>query len=298
MKSALRLLFNVFWVLLVGISAAISNFFLGIACCLTVIGIPFGLQYFKFIRLVFAPAGKMVVTRFMKHPVMNVVWLLLGGLATSILYLCLGIVLTLTIIGWPLAAQLFKIARFNFAPFGCVILSDGEYTPDRNTEYDYDLLTRRIAGNPDLVIGKNDDGSSKTVAEYIKERSSLLGIVITKQQKAVQTKTRILIFALTAFVFSCMFILDKIIGYDGVGQSLLTFGICMILTFAFSTVLSACMSGTCPEVRHFYDTEMKFLMAYYPKGSPEKSHSGIGVALNRYIDTTAYFAARDSLQTK
>jgi len=61
MKKALGIIFNVFWILSVGISSVIVNATTGIACCITLIGIPFGLQHFKFIPLAFAPAGKVLV---------------------------------------------------------------------------------------------------------------------------------------------------------------------------------------------------------------------------------------------
>ena len=112
MKKFGRFLFNFFWVIIVGLESAISNAILGALCCVTIIGIPLGKQYFKFIKLAFAPAGKVVVTKYSRHPVLNTLWLIFGGLEMMIIYWLLGVVLSITIIGFPLAKQLFKISIY------------------------------------------------------------------------------------------------------------------------------------------------------------------------------------------
>ena len=107
-------IFNFFWIILVGIWSAISSVSLGIVYCISVIGIPLGLQHFKFVRLVFAPAGKRVILRYGKHPIINTLWLLLGGgLVTYCIYWLLGILCCLTVVGIPLGRQLFKYSIFS-----------------------------------------------------------------------------------------------------------------------------------------------------------------------------------------
>ena len=49
---------NILWILLVGLWLSISHVLNGIACCLTIIGIPFGIAHFKLARISFAPLGK------------------------------------------------------------------------------------------------------------------------------------------------------------------------------------------------------------------------------------------------
>ncbi len=51
------LVLNVIWVLFCGIELAVSSAMMGIACCATIIGIPFGLQHFKFAMLALTPFG-------------------------------------------------------------------------------------------------------------------------------------------------------------------------------------------------------------------------------------------------
>lgn len=55
-------LVNFLWCILAGLWLAICHVLAGIACCLTVIGIPFGLAHFKLAQVSFAPLGKMIVS--------------------------------------------------------------------------------------------------------------------------------------------------------------------------------------------------------------------------------------------
>ncbi len=98
-KKFLKFLFNFFWVSIVVLTSAISSALTRVACVVTIIGIPFGLRHFEFIPLVFAPAGKVVILHYGSHPFMNTIWLLFGGLVTSILYIALSLVCVFTVIG-------------------------------------------------------------------------------------------------------------------------------------------------------------------------------------------------------
>lgn len=51
---------NLLWFLLFGWALALESFLMGLVFCLTIIGIPFGLQCFKIARLAFAPFGSSV----------------------------------------------------------------------------------------------------------------------------------------------------------------------------------------------------------------------------------------------
>lgn len=48
----------------------------------------------------------------------NLVWLILGGLLTAILYWIAGLLMCLTIVGIPFGVQLFKIGLLALWPFG------------------------------------------------------------------------------------------------------------------------------------------------------------------------------------
>ena len=52
---------NVIWFILAGLWLAIGQIVTGIALCITIIGIPFGIASFKLAGLALAPFGKMIV---------------------------------------------------------------------------------------------------------------------------------------------------------------------------------------------------------------------------------------------
>lgn len=56
----------------------------------------------------------------------NILWLLLGGLVTAIMYWLAGLLTCCTIIGIPFGVQLFKIGLFAFWPFGHQLENNAE----------------------------------------------------------------------------------------------------------------------------------------------------------------------------
>ena len=93
----------------------------GLLLCITIIGIPFGKQCFKFARLSLAPFGKKVLLDFSRHPIMNVIWLLLAGWEMFLGYLFAGLFCCITIIGIPAGIQAFKFSILAIAPFGAKV---------------------------------------------------------------------------------------------------------------------------------------------------------------------------------
>ena len=57
-NSCLSLLFNIIWIVSAGLCIAITHITFGLLFCLTIVGIPFGVQHFKLVRLCFAPFGQ------------------------------------------------------------------------------------------------------------------------------------------------------------------------------------------------------------------------------------------------
>ncbi len=53
----MSLIANIIWMLATGIPMAIAHFMTGCALCITLIGIPFGLQQFKLAKLALMPFG-------------------------------------------------------------------------------------------------------------------------------------------------------------------------------------------------------------------------------------------------
>ena len=55
----------------------------------------------------------------------NILWILLGGLETAILWFLIGCILCITIIGIPFGTQCFKMAGLTLAPFGKTVINNG-----------------------------------------------------------------------------------------------------------------------------------------------------------------------------
>ena len=55
----------------------------------------------------------------------NILWILLGGMETAILWFLIGCILCITIIGIPFGTQCFKMAGLTLAPFGKTVINNG-----------------------------------------------------------------------------------------------------------------------------------------------------------------------------
>lgn len=119
----MKLIGNIIWFLFGGLETAIVLFLYGLLCCVTIIGIPVGLQLFKMAKLMLAPFGKVVSGNFGAHPILNVIWFLFGGLWSAISFFFLGLGYCITIIGIPFGLQWFKMAKLILFPFGAKIES-------------------------------------------------------------------------------------------------------------------------------------------------------------------------------
>ena len=118
----MNLLGNIIWLIFGGFLAALGYFFGGLVLCITIIGIPWGLQCFKIAGLVLSPFGKKVVSDSSDTGCLsllfNLIWILSGGIYTAIIHLVMGLLLSITIVGIPWAKQHFKLVEISFMPFG------------------------------------------------------------------------------------------------------------------------------------------------------------------------------------
>lgn len=118
---------NLLWLLLGGIIIAFEYLLAGILLCITIIGIPFGLQCFKLASLALWPFGSVVIDSRSSSgcisTLFNIIWIFTGGICICLTHLVFGILLTLTLIGIPFARQHFKMAGLALAPFGKEIVS-------------------------------------------------------------------------------------------------------------------------------------------------------------------------------
>src|SRR4029453_9473611 len=113
---------NILWVVFSGVWLFISYVVAGIVQCLTIIGIPFGVQSFKLASFALWPFGRVVVTRAERSEALgcvgNVLWFVLAGFWLALEHAILGVLLCITIIGIPLGLGNFKLIPLALAPFG------------------------------------------------------------------------------------------------------------------------------------------------------------------------------------
>ena len=112
---------NVIWILLGGIFTSLYWFFAGVLLSITIIGIPFGKQCFKAAKLTFAPFGKNVVVHLEKHPIANMVWMILAGWELAVGYFFASLLCCVTIVGIPFGLQGFKLMTLALCPFGAEV---------------------------------------------------------------------------------------------------------------------------------------------------------------------------------
>jgi uncharacterized membrane protein YccF (DUF307 family) len=113
---------NILWLVFAGVWLALGYFIGGVVLCITIIGIPFGIQAFKLGVLALWPFGREVVPTQegsgCLHVGFNIVWVLLFGWEIFLISMVSGLVLCITIIGIPFGIQAFKLGVLALWPFG------------------------------------------------------------------------------------------------------------------------------------------------------------------------------------
>ena len=117
----MKLLGNLLWLVFGGLFIAIEYFLASLLLMITIIGIPFGVQTMKLAVLAIWPFGKDI--NIQDKPtglstIMNMIWILIGGVWISLSHLIFGILLGITIVGIPFAKQHFKLASLALTPYG------------------------------------------------------------------------------------------------------------------------------------------------------------------------------------
>ena len=119
---------NIIWLIFGGLFAAIGYFIGGLLLCLTIIGIPWGIQCFKLAGLVLWPFGKNVISESSSAGCLsvlcNMIWILCGGWYTAVIHIFMGMILFITIIGIPWGRQHFKLVEISLMPFGKRIVEE------------------------------------------------------------------------------------------------------------------------------------------------------------------------------
>ena len=122
----MKLLGNLLWLLFGGLFIAIEYLLAGLILCITIVGIPFGIQAFKMATLAIWPFGHDTVVNPQKDgclsTFMNILWFFVGGIWIAISHLIFGLLFCITIIGIPFGKQHFKLMKVALTPFGRTII--------------------------------------------------------------------------------------------------------------------------------------------------------------------------------
>lgn len=119
----MSLIGNLLWIILGGgIFIFLEYFVSGLLLCATIIGIPFGIQCIKLSILGFVPFGQKIERGSRSEGIipliMNILWILIGGIWIALTHIVFAILMAITIIGIPFAKQHMKLASLAFTPFG------------------------------------------------------------------------------------------------------------------------------------------------------------------------------------
>ena len=121
----MKFLGNIIWLIFGGFATGIEYIVASVLLMITIIGFPFGLQTLKLALVAFWPFGTQVVDSGNANGclslIMNVIWILIGGIWICVTHLFFGLLLCITIIGIPFGRQHFKLASLALTPFGKTI---------------------------------------------------------------------------------------------------------------------------------------------------------------------------------
>ena len=112
---------NVVWLIFGGLIVSLGYIIGGVLLCLTIVGIPFGMQSIRLGVAALAPFGKKVVTSPTNHGLkvlFDILWIVLFGWEIALAHLLSALILAITIVGIPFAKQHMKLVSVALFPFG------------------------------------------------------------------------------------------------------------------------------------------------------------------------------------
>ena len=118
----MNLLLNIIWLICGGFLICVEYIVSSLLLMITIVGIPFGFQTLKLSMLALCPFGREIRScpgdGGCLSVLMNIIWILVGGIWISLSHLAFGVLLCITVIGIPFGLQHFKLAGLALTPFG------------------------------------------------------------------------------------------------------------------------------------------------------------------------------------
>ena len=120
----MKTLGNILWIIFGGFLLWLEWVFAGLLLCITVIGIPAGMQCFKIASMALNPFKKEIDYNRagVGSAVLNILWILVFGWELALTAFVCGALWCITIVGIPFGKQFFKLAAISFMPFGAKVV--------------------------------------------------------------------------------------------------------------------------------------------------------------------------------
>ena len=128
--------FNVLWFITFGWASALLTLIMAAVMAITIVGWPIAKALGNLAKLTAFPFGKRVIrevelkadgevseSRVVGGQIVNIIWALTLGWAMAALYIFLGLLAAVTIIGIPVAIVYFRTAKFVIWPMGAKVVS-------------------------------------------------------------------------------------------------------------------------------------------------------------------------------
>ena len=113
---------NLVWIVFGGLILSVAYLLVGIGYCITIIGIPVGVQLFKMASLSLFPFGRTIKDKengmSCLSMFLNILWIVFGGIEMAMSHAVVGLLFCITIVGIPFGLQHFKLALLALIPFG------------------------------------------------------------------------------------------------------------------------------------------------------------------------------------
>ena len=123
----MNLLLNIIWLICGGFLICVEYIVSSLLLMITIVGIPFGFQTLKLSMLALCPFGREIRScpgdGGCLSVLMNIIWILVGGIWISLSHLAFGVLLCITVIGIPFGLQHFKLAglgTYSFRKGDCI----------------------------------------------------------------------------------------------------------------------------------------------------------------------------------
>ncbi|MBQ0079741.1 MAG: YccF domain-containing protein [Eubacterium sp.] len=118
----MRLLGNILWFIFGGFFSWLGWMISGLLWCISIVGIPWGLQCFKFAKISLFPFGKDIeFGGGAVSLIANIIWIVFFGVPMAIGNALAGALWCVTIVGIPFGLQFFKLAKLSLLPFGAQV---------------------------------------------------------------------------------------------------------------------------------------------------------------------------------